>query len=125
MSLAEIVEQLDQISQVWRSDTSAEQRLDLADLDDLREQLDEMEQETHDPAERIDELRGRIEVLMDEIEISLGIEPSVIASEDAGESNEEGMVRPQRAGRLPTQRHSSRVRCRTRLTRLYCIDSDC
>jgi hypothetical protein len=49
----------------------------------------------------------------------------VIASEDAGESNEEGMVRPQRAGRLPTQRHSSRVRWRTRLTRLYCIDSDC
>ena len=28
MSLAEIVERLDQISQVWRSDTSAEQRLD-------------------------------------------------------------------------------------------------
>ena len=28
VSLAEIVERLDQISQVWRSDTSAEQRLD-------------------------------------------------------------------------------------------------
>ena len=39
--------------------------------------------------ERIDELRGRIEILMDEIEISLGIEPPVIASEDAGESDEE------------------------------------
>jgi hypothetical protein len=39
VSLAEIVERLDQISQVWRSDTSAEQRLDLADLDDLLEQL--------------------------------------------------------------------------------------
>ena len=89
MSLAEIVVRLDQISQVWRSDTSAEQRLDLADLDDLLEQLDEVEHETFSATERIDELRGRIEILMDEIEISLGIEPPVIASEDAGESDEE------------------------------------
>ncbi len=89
MSLAEIVERLDQISQVWRSETSAEQRLDLADLDDLLEQLDEVEQETLGAAERIEELRGRIEILMDEIEISLGIEPPVIASEDAGEPDEE------------------------------------
>ena len=59
MSLAEIVVRLDQISQVWRSDTSAEQRLDLADLDDLLEQLDEVEQETSAVTERIDELRGR------------------------------------------------------------------
>ena len=86
MSLAEIVERLDQISQVWRSDTSAEQRLDLADL---LEQLDEVEHATFSTTERIDELRGRIEILMDEIEISLGIEPPVIASEDAGESDEE------------------------------------
>jgi peptidoglycan hydrolase CwlO-like protein len=89
VSLAEIVERLDQISQVWRSDTSAEQRLDLADLDDLLEQLDEVEQETLAVTERIDELRGRIEILMDEIENSLGIEPSVIASEDVGESDED------------------------------------
>ena len=87
MSLAEIVERLDQISQVWRSDTSAEQRLDLADLDDLLEQLDEVEPETAAATERIDELRGRIEILMDEIETSLGIEPPVIAAED-GESDE-------------------------------------
>ena len=84
MSLAEIVERLDQISQVWRSDTSAEQRLDLADLDDLLEQLDEVEHETISATERIDELRGRIETLMDEIEISLGIEPPVIASQGRG-----------------------------------------
>jgi hypothetical protein len=89
VSLAEIVERLDQISQVWRSDTSAEQRLDLADLDDLLEQLDGVEQETLGAAERIEELRGRIEILMDEIEISLGIEPPVIATEDAGDSDEE------------------------------------
>jgi len=89
VSLAEIVERLDQISQVWRSDTSAEQRLDLVDLDDLLEQLDEVEQETLGATERTEELRGRIEILMDEIEISLGIEPPVIASEDAGESDED------------------------------------
>ena len=89
MSLAEILERLDQISQVWRSDTSAERRLDLADLDDLLEQPDEVEQQTLGAAERIDELRGRIKILMDEIGISLGIEPSVIAAEDAGESDEE------------------------------------
>jgi ribosome assembly protein YihI (activator of Der GTPase) len=89
VSLAEILERLDQISQVWRSDTSAERRLDLADLDDLLEQPDEVEQQTLGAAERIDELRGRIEILMDEIGISLGIEPSVIAAEDAGESDEE------------------------------------
>jgi len=67
VSLAEILERLDQISQVWRSDTSAERRLDLADLDDLLEQPDEVEQQTLGAAERIDELRGRIEILMDEI----------------------------------------------------------
>ena len=74
---------------MWRSDTSVEQRLDLADLDDLLEQLDQVEHETFSAPERVDELRGRIEILMDEIEISLDIEPPVIASEDAGESDEE------------------------------------
>jgi hypothetical protein len=48
-----------------------------------------VEHETLGAAERIDELRGRIEILMDEIEIGLGIEPPVIASEDAGDSGEE------------------------------------
>jgi len=38
VSLAEILERLDQSSQAWRSDTSPELRLDLADLDDLLEQ---------------------------------------------------------------------------------------
>ena len=59
----------------------------LADLGDLLEQLDEVENETFSATERLDELRGRIEILMDEIKISVGIEPPVIASEDAGESD--------------------------------------
>jgi len=52
-----------------------------------------VEHATLGAAERIDELRGRIEILMDEIEIEieigLGIEPPVIASEDVGESDED------------------------------------
>jgi len=78
MSLAQILERLDHISEVWRADTSGEQRTDLADLDDLLGRLDEMDPETPAAAERIDELRGRIEILMDEIKISLGIEPPPI-----------------------------------------------
>ena len=66
-----------------------EQRTDLADLDTLLGRLETIDPETAVEAERIDELRGRIEILMDEIEISLGIEPTVIASEDAGDSDED------------------------------------
>ena len=52
----------------------------LADLDDLLGRLDDTERETASEAGRIDELRGRIEILMDEIEISLGIEPPTFYS---------------------------------------------
>ena len=41
--LADILFQLDQISEVWRSDTSEEQRSDLADLDELLGRLDDAE----------------------------------------------------------------------------------
>ncbi len=80
IQLADIVARLDHISEVWRSDTADEQRTDLADLDDLLGRLDAIEPETAGEAERIDELRGRIEILMDEIEISLGIEPPAFYS---------------------------------------------
>lgn len=80
IQLADILSRLDHISEVWRSDTSAEQHTDLADLDDLLGRLDDAEPETAGEAERIDELRGRIEILMDEIEISLGIEPPAFYS---------------------------------------------
>ena len=80
IQLADIVARLDHISEVWRSDTSDEQHTDLADLDALLARLDTIETETAGEAERIDELRGRIEVLMDEIEISLGIEPPAFYS---------------------------------------------
>ena len=58
IQLADIVARLDHISEVWRSDTSHEQRTDLADLDELLSRLDDTEPETAGDAERIDELRG-------------------------------------------------------------------
>ena len=80
IQLADILSRLNHISEVWRSDTSDEQRTDLADLDELLGRLDDTEPGTAGEAERIDELRGRIEILMDEIEISLGIEPPAFYS---------------------------------------------
>ena len=78
ISLADILATLDHISEVWRSETSAEQQTELADLDELLGRLDDAEPETAIETERIDEVRGRIEILMDEIEISLDIEPPPI-----------------------------------------------
>ena len=80
IQLTDILARLDHISEVWRSDTAAEQRTDLAQLDALLGRLDDTEPVTAGEAERIDELRGRIEILMDEIEISLGIEPPAFFS---------------------------------------------
>jgi len=77
--LAEIRDQLEHISAVWRSETADEQKLDLVVLDDLLAKLDDMYSDTSSDAEQAEELRGRIEILMDEIDISLGIEPAPIA----------------------------------------------
>lgn len=76
MTLAEIRGTLEHISDDWRSGTASEQKLDLADLDDLLGQLDDLESDARTDTETLGELRGRIEILMDEIEISLGIEPA-------------------------------------------------
>lgn len=80
IQLTDIMAGLDHISQLWRSDAAAEQRTDLAELAALLGRLDDTEPVTAGEAERIDELRGRIEILMDEIEISLGIEPPAFFS---------------------------------------------
>ncbi len=76
MTLAEIRETLEHISDEWRSGTAGERKMDLADLDDLLGQLDDLESDAATDTETLGELRGRIEVLMDEIDISLGIEPA-------------------------------------------------
>ncbi len=78
MTLAQIRETLEHISHDWRSGTTAEQKSDLTDLDDLLGRLDDMQTTTTADAEALDELRGRIEILIDEIDIGLGIEPAPI-----------------------------------------------
>jgi hypothetical protein len=47
-------------------------------LDEALAELDEVDVDTSSAAEAVDDLRGRIEVLMDEIEINLGLEPAPI-----------------------------------------------
>jgi len=80
MTLADIQDKLEHISEVWRAETASEQKVDLADLDDLLGELDDVDADTAAAeSESIDEIRARIEILMDEIDISLGIEPPPIA----------------------------------------------
>ena len=75
MTLARIREQVDDISETWLGGTPAELHNHLADLDDATAALNEPEPDTPDSTHTVDELIGRIEVLMDEIDINLGIEP--------------------------------------------------
>jgi len=82
MTLAQIREQVDHISETWRGGKPGEQRTNLAELDGALAELDEVETDTEAATEAVDELRGRIEVLMDEIDISLGIEPEPIDLSD-------------------------------------------
>jgi len=51
-------------------------------LDDALAELDEINVDTPSAAEAVEDLRGRIEILMDEIEISLGLEPAPIEGID-------------------------------------------
>ena len=64
---------------MWRAETANEQKADLADLDELLGELDDLDADNAAESEQIAELRGRIEILMDEIDIFLGIEPPPIA----------------------------------------------
>ena len=85
VTLSEIEDEVDQVVGRWRSQTSTEQRNDLAYLDDLLGELDDVETDSAGTtAEMVDALRGRIEILMDEIEISLGIEPPPITGLTGG-----------------------------------------
>ena len=80
MTFADIRNKLEHISEVWRAETAKEQKVDLADLDDLLGEVDDLDADTvAAQSEGIDEMRARIEILMDEIDISLGIEPPPIA----------------------------------------------
>ena len=79
VTLSEIEDEVDQVADRWRSQTSSEQRNDLSYLDDLLGELDDVDiGSAGATAEMVDELRGWVEILMDEIEIDLGIEPPPI-----------------------------------------------
>lgn len=79
MNFSEVEDEVDQIVGRWRSQTSTEQRTDLSYLDDLLGELDDVDTgSAGTTTEMVEELRGRVEILMDEIEISLGIEPPPI-----------------------------------------------
>ena len=78
MTLAEIKDEVDHISESWREGTEQEQGAELAYLDDALAELDDIETNAQAATEAAEELRGRIEILMDEIEISLGMEPAPI-----------------------------------------------
>ena len=73
--LAEIEGELADIREGWRSETTTGKRRDLVILDDLLGELDELSAGSSASIEAVDQVRGGIEILMDEIEISLGIEP--------------------------------------------------
>jgi len=79
LTLLEITDRYEEIRETWRDETPTAQLTIVADLDDLLGELDRLE--PVDP-DLLDELRGRIEILMDEIEIGLGFEPGEIP--DAG-----------------------------------------
>ena len=79
MTLSEIEDEVGKIIGRWRSETSTEQRNDLSYLDDLLGELDDVDTgSAGTTADMVEQIRGRIEILMDEIEISLGIEPPPI-----------------------------------------------
>jgi len=67
VTLSEIEDEVNQVVGRWRSQTSTEQHNDLAYLDDLLGELDELDTGSAGPtAEMVEELRGPIEIPMDE-----------------------------------------------------------
>jgi ribosome assembly protein YihI (activator of Der GTPase) len=78
MTLTEIEDRFEQISERWSSDTRLEKHRDLENLDDLLGELDDVTVVSSSVARTVDELRGRIEILMDDIEAGLNGASSVI-----------------------------------------------
>lgn len=80
VTLSEIRDDLDEVVGRWRSQTATEKRNVLAYLDDLLGELDDLEPDGTAEVEVIDELRCRIETLIDDIETSLSTEPAPTTS---------------------------------------------
>jgi hypothetical protein len=98
MTLGQIKERVDHISETWRRGAPDDQRIDLADLDAALAELDDMETDTQSESEAVDHLRGRIEILMDEIDIALGIEPEPIDLPDELQQFEPEQQAPEEEG---------------------------
>ena len=92
MTLAEIRDELAHIVERRGSDTSPEERIDMLVLDDLRSELDVEEADHADAVEVAVELRGRIEILMNQIQtdhrvtrrLPLGVARSWCATRSSG-----------------------------------------
>ena len=59
MRLGEIQDEVEQTSERWPAEMPAEQKKDLIDLDDLRDELDDLAHWTPRRTDAVDELRGR------------------------------------------------------------------
>ena len=71
MNLPEIVDRFDDLRTTWRNQPPQEQLAALIELDEL---LDATHQLDSPDPDRIDDVRSRIEILMDEIQILLRFE---------------------------------------------------
>ena len=75
MTLREITDRYEEIKDAWRNEPLAQQSADLAELDVLLLELDE-----YDAMEDADQLRGQIELLMDQMDMV--VEPVVVTDDD-------------------------------------------
>ena len=77
MMLREIADRFEEINDTWREEIPAQQSADLAELDGLLLELDQL-----DATDEVDLLRGQIELLMDQIELVIG--PVTVIDDDDG-----------------------------------------
>jgi hypothetical protein len=75
MTLGEVKADVDHISQTWRGGSADLRQVELAQLDDVLAELDDIYVDNRPTAQAIDDLRGRIEIMMGEIAISLDLQP--------------------------------------------------
>ena len=75
LMLREIADRYQEISDDWPTEPRAQQSADLAELDGLLLELDQL-----DATDEVDLLRGLIELLMDQIELVIG--PVAVTDDD-------------------------------------------
>ena len=75
LMLREIADRYQEISDDWPAEPPAQQSADLAELDVLLRDLDEF-----DPTKEVDQLRGRIEMLMDQL--GMVVAPPTVPGDD-------------------------------------------